>query len=137
MSDETKTLYVDCEAGRRLGCRTFCCRLLVALKPHEREERTDGLPAKGYVDKDSQGLCVHMDGETWKCKIWSMRPETCREYACNNDFKLQVAVREEFSNIVELARKAAVAYIPRETFIKVPMISEDEAIAASTEYGDG
>jgi hypothetical protein len=131
MTDVTKTLYVDCDAGRRLGCRTFCCRLLVALKPHEREARTDGLPAKGYVDKDLRGLCIHMDSETWKCKIWERRPETCREYACNNDFKLQVAVREGFSNIVDLARKSSVAYIPKETYIKVPMMSEDEAVAAS------
>jgi Fe-S-cluster containining protein len=132
MTDETKAVIVDCEAGRRLGCRTFCCRLLVQLKPHEREPSPDGLPAKGYVDKDPQGLCVHMDSENWRCKIWEDRPETCREYACNEDFKLQVVVREGVSNIVDLARKASVAYIPRETYIKVPLISEDGAGAGAT-----
>lgn len=126
MADELKTVYVDCDAGRDLGCRTYCCRLLVKLKPHEMAERVDGLPAKGYVDKNAQGLCVHMDSETWRCKTWESRPETCREYSCNNDFMLQVAVREGFSNIADLARKATASYIPKETYIKVPIISEDE-----------
>lgn len=135
MTDETKTVFVDCDAGRKLGCHTFCCRLLVKLKPHEMQESKDGLPAKGYVDKDSQGLCVHMDSETWRCKIWEKRPETCREYSCNHDFMLQVAVREGFTNVADLARKAAVAYIPKETFIKVPLISEDE-VPADTTSGD-
>ncbi len=126
MADESNTVYVDCEAGRELGCRTYCCRLLVKLKPHEMSECVDGLPAKGYVGKNAQGLCVHMDSETWRCKIWESRPETCREYSCNNDFMLQVAVREGFTNIADLARKATVSYIPKETYIKVPIISEDE-----------
>lgn len=133
MTDESKTVYVDCDAGRRLGCRTYCCRLLVKLKPHEMVERIDGLPAKGYVDKDSQGLCVHMDSKTWLCKIWENRPETCREYSCNNDFLLQVAIREGFSNIADLARKTSVAYIPKETFIKVPLISGYEPSTDKTE----
>ncbi|NIQ08463.1 MAG: YkgJ family cysteine cluster protein [Gammaproteobacteria bacterium] len=125
MTDETNTVYVDCDAGRRLGCKTFCCRLLVKLKPHEMEKRDDGLPAKGYVGKDTNGLCVHMDSETWLCKIWEDRPETCREYSCNTDFLLQVAIREGFTNIVDLARKASVSYIPKETYIKVPLIQEE------------
>lgn len=46
MEHETKTILVDCEAGREMGCNTFCCRLLVPLKFHEREQRTDGQPAE-------------------------------------------------------------------------------------------
>lgn len=126
MTTESKTIFVDCDAGRSMGCNTFCCRLLVQLKPHERVARDDGLPAKGYVDKDSNGLCVNMDTETWLCKIWHDRPETCREYSCNEDFKLQVVVREGFSGIVDLAKKATTAYIPAETYIRIPHISEDE-----------
>ncbi len=133
MADESKTVYVDCDAGRELGCRTYCCRLLVKLKPHEMAESVNGLPAKGYVAKDAQGLCVHMDSETWRCKIWESRPETCREYSCNNDFMLQVAVREEFINIADLARKATVSYIPKETYIKVPVISEDKISTVPTD----
>ncbi len=133
MSGDTKTVYVDCNAGRRLGCRTYCCRLLVKLKPHEMAESVDGMPAKGYVDKNSQGLCVHMDTETWLCKIWESRPETCREYTCNDDFMLQVAIREGFENIADLARKTTTAYIPKETYVKVPMISEGEVLSEPKE----
>ncbi len=131
MADESKTVYVDCEAGRHLGCRTFCCRLLVKLKPHEMKGSVDGLPAKGYMGKNAEGLCIHMDKETWRCKIWEKRPETCREYSCNNDFMLQVAVREGFINIADLARKASVSYIPIETYIKVPLISDGENVSDS------
>lgn len=119
---ETTTVFVDCDAGRRLGCGTFCCRLLVRLKPHEMRPGEDGLPAKGFVDKTPDGLCVHMDAESGRCGIWEERPETCREYTCNDDFMLQVAVREEFANIADLALKAASAYIPKETYIQVPVI---------------
>ena len=132
MTDNNKTVFVDCDAGRRLGCGTYCCRLLVRLKPHEMEERTDGLPAKGYVDKGPDGLCVHSDRETGMCNIWQDRPETCREYTCNTDFMLQVAIREGFTNIVDLARKAATAYIPKETYVQVPTTSGTEA-AESTD----
>ncbi len=125
MSDEVKTVYVDCDAGRQLGCRTFCCRLLVKLKPHEMAKSVDGLPAKGFVSKGQNGLCVHMDSKTWLCKIWENRPETCREYSCNNDFMLQVAVREGFTDIADLARKASVSYIPKETFVQVPLIAKE------------
>ncbi len=123
MTDKVKTIFVDCEAGRRMGCQTFCCRLLVRLKPEERVESHDGLPAKGFVDKDSQGLCVHMDQETWQCKNWQSRPLTCREYNCNDDFLLQVVLRDGFTNIADLARKATSAYIPKETYLSVPVIS--------------
>ena len=63
--------------------------------------------------------------------IWGQRPETCREYSCNEDFKLQVVVREGFSGIVDLARKATSAYIPKETYVQVPLLSENEASTAS------
>lgn len=121
-----RNVFVDCDAGRKLGCQTFCCRLLVRLKPHEMGESRDGLPAKGYVDKDPDGMCAHMDRNTWKCKIWEDRPQTCREYSCNDDFLLQVAVREEFANVVDLVDKASTAYIPIETYVKVPTASADD-----------
>lgn len=119
---ETTTVFVDCEAGRRLGCQTFCCRLLVPLKEHERIPHPDGLADKGYVDKDAHGLCVNMDPATWRCTKWEERPEACREYSCNEDFKLQIVLREGFNGIAELARKVGTAYIPRETYIHVPLL---------------
>lgn len=58
------------------------------------------------------------------CSIWESRSRTCRGYDCNSDFLLQVAVRNPFKNIAELARIAARAYIPKETYISIPPASE-------------
>lgn len=121
-----KTRLIDCDAGRSMGCQSFCCRMLVRLKPHEREETRDGTPPKSFIDKDEEGYCIHFDRNTSLCGIWDRRPEICREYECNSDFLLQVALREEFRNIVELARKAATTYIPAETYTFIPEINTDE-----------
>lgn len=125
MTEEAKTVFVDCDAGRRMGCATFCCRLLVRLKPHEMVPSEDGCAAKGFVDKDEKGLCVHLNREHWGCNIWQERPQICREYDCNSDFLLQIVLREGFTNIADVARKAATAYIPKENQIQIPVIEED------------
>lgn len=125
MSEENKTVLVDCDAGRRMGCDTFCCRLLVRLKPHEMEPSDGHTAAKGFVDKDETGLCVHLNRDTWGCDIWETRPETCRAYDCNSDFLLQVVLREGFTNIADVALKAARAYIPKETYIRIPCIDAE------------
>ncbi|MEJ2105766.1 MAG: YkgJ family cysteine cluster protein [Acidiferrobacteraceae bacterium] len=112
---------VDCDAGRRLGCQTFCCRLLVRLDPDEQVPTGEpGTPPKGFVDKDEQGYCVHFDRERSLCRIWQQRPRICREYSCNGDPLLQVVLREGFVNIAQLAIAESKAYIPRETHIHVP-----------------
>ena len=104
-----------------MGCQTFCCRLLVRLKSEEMAKDKNGLPAKRFIDKDPQRLCIHMDQTTLRCVNWENRPITCREYNCNDDFMLQVVLREGFTNIADLARKTAIAYIPKETYVKVPV----------------
>jgi hypothetical protein len=111
---------VDCEAGRRLGCQTYCCRLLVRLDPDEREPTARGQVPKGFVDKDIDGYCVNFDRATQLCRIWAQRPRVCREYDCNSDSLLQVAMRHEFGNIVQLVKAASCAYIPQETYVHVP-----------------
>lgn len=117
--ESCSTPDVDCEAGRRLGCQTFCCRLLVRLDESERAAARQG-ERKGFVDKDPDGYCVHFDRGSHLCRIWPQRPKVCREYTCNDDPLLQVALRQKFRNIVELVRAAARAFIPRETYIRVP-----------------
>jgi hypothetical protein len=124
---------VDCEAGRRLGCRTFCCRLLVRLQPEERQEPNEGQPAKGFVDKDADGFCIHLDRGSFRCRIWSERPRTCRAYDCNEDFLLQVAIREDFRNVADLVRAASRAYIPRECFVRVRSAGDPPAAEGSRE----
>lgn len=120
-----RAVGVDCEAGRALGCGTFCCRLLVRLKPHEIVPPEDGQPAKSFVDKDEAGYCVHFDLDASLCRIWERRPEACREYDCNGDFLLQVALKEGFTDIADLAKKARTAFIPKECYVRVPL-SEDQ-----------
>jgi uncharacterized protein len=115
---------VDCDAGRRLGCQTFCCRLLVRLDPDEREPGSSLQPPKGFVDKDAEGYCVHFDRATRLCRIWARRPRVCRAYDCNADFLLQVALRREFRNIVQLVTAAAEEYVPRESYVHVPRHGE-------------
>ncbi len=111
---------VDCEAGRAMGCQTYCCRLLVRLDPDERTACTaDGKP-KSFVAKAADGYCTHLDRANHRCNIWAERPRTCRGYNCNGDFLLQVAVRNEFHSVVELTKLAATAYIPRETYVRIP-----------------
>lgn len=106
---------VDCARGREMGCQTFCCRLLVRLDEDERA------PSGGsFVEKHADGYCVHLDRGNHQCTIWERRSRTCRGYDCNSDFLLQVAVRNSFRNIGELVRMAATAYIPKETYIRVP-----------------
>lgn len=112
---------VDCDQGRLLGCKTYCCRLLVRLQPDEMEPSVNGLPPKGFVDKTVDGYCVHFDRDSCLCAIWNMRPRTCREYDCNKDFMLQVALRNKFRTIVDLARAAATTSIPQDQYLKVPL----------------
>ena len=112
--------YVDCEAGRRLGCNTFCCRLLVRYDADERPPAAPGETAKGCVDKAPDGLCVNLDRTTYRCAIWQTRPRVCREYDCNTDYLLQIALRVGVTNIVQLSRDAMATNIPRDQWLTVP-----------------
>lgn len=131
MESQSDTVFVDCEAGRRMGCATFCCRLLVRLKPHEMKKEDGETVAKGFVDKDETGICIHLNRKTWGCNIWETRPQTCREYDCNSDFLLQVVLREGFTNIADIARKSATAYIPKETYLRIPVLEQKPEDSAS------
>jgi hypothetical protein len=115
-----ETADVDCDTGRSMGCNTFCCRLLVRLDPEEREPAAGGTTQKGYVDKDPDGLCIHLDRANYRCRIWEKRPRICRAYDCNTDDLLQVAVRNGFANIVDLVKTSTRVYIPIETYVRVP-----------------
>jgi hypothetical protein len=111
---------IDCDAGRQLGCKTFCCRLLVRYDENERPLAADGTGLKSCVDKAPDGLCAHLDRETYRCGIWERRPRVCREYTCNDDPMLQAAIRVGVKNIVQLARDSLSLHVPREGCTKVP-----------------
>lgn len=112
---------IDCDAGRALGCQTFCCRLLVRLDPEERDPGDGHRPVKSCVDKDPDGYCVHLDREQHRCRIWERRPRICREYHCNDDLMLQAALQLGCNNIVQLAQAATRMTLPKECFVRVPL----------------
>jgi len=97
-----KDVILDCEAGRRLGCATLCCRLIVRYAPDEAPLNAQGV-RKSCVDKDpSTGLCIHFNVELQRCSIWSERPRVCREYDCNQDPLLRVVLRDGFTSLTRL-----------------------------------
>lgn len=127
---------IDCEAGRRLGCNTFCCRLLVRYYEDERPPSGDGSIPKGCVDKAADGLCIHLDRATQRCGVWEARPRVCREYDCNGDYLLQVAVRVGVKNIVQLSRDTLTTHIPREDWVRVPGCThKDEPVKNEENHG--
>lgn len=113
---------VDCVAGRKLGCQTYCCRLLVRLEPDERDKGDGSNTPKGYVDKAEDGYCINFDRQTHLCNNWHARPRACSAYSCNGELLLQVAIRHEFKNVVELVKLAATVDIPLESYINIPFV---------------
>lgn len=98
-------MIVDCDQGRLLGCQTFCCRLVVRLRPGEREPGGNQAPLKSCVDKDpGTGRCIYLDPESSLCRVWERRPLECREYSCCHDPRLQVVLREGFVSLTQLAK---------------------------------
>jgi hypothetical protein len=126
MKGNSETCIVNCDEGRRLGCGTFCCRMLVRLQPDEMDPSDGTSPPKGFVDKDPEGYCIHFNRTNSLCLIWEKRPKVCRQYECNSDFMLQVALRHDFNNIVDLARASVNALIPKETYRYVPILSKHD-----------
>ncbi len=101
---EPEEVLINCEEGHRLGCATFCCRLLVRLGPDEREVGPDGVERRFIEKRPEDGLCVYCDPKTQRCTRWETRPSVCREYDCNTDPLLQVVLRDGFTSLVDLVR---------------------------------
>lgn len=116
----TAKAVVDCDEGRRRGCRTFCCALIVRLTPEDRERLAPRGRFTSCLDKAPDGYCVFLDRETQLCSVWENRPELCRAYSCNTDPLLQVAVRENWTDVVDLARRAQEQRYVRVEQIRVP-----------------
>jgi len=111
---------VNCEAGRKIGCGTFCCQLLVRLTEEEAQRLYPDRPSARFLEKAADGFCLYLDRATSRCKIWEKRPSICRGYDCNGDTLLQVAVTKGVRSIVELAAMAQRLYLPRHLWVTVP-----------------
>lgn len=119
-----RTVLIDCDAGRALGCESFCCRLIVRLAPGERDP---GQPNanKSCVDKDpTTGLCVHHDAGTGRCGIWGQRPAVCRAYECNSDPLLRRVLKEGFRSLTRLVTASEIP--PAMDIPRVPEVSIDD-----------
>lgn len=117
---------VDCEKGRAAGCQTFCCRLLIRLEADERLPTVNGQPAQSFIEKAHDGFCIHLDRENYFCAIWHNRPKVCREYTCNRDYLLQIALRQPVTSMVQLVKQAQTVFIAKETYIRIPCCSDDQ-----------
>jgi hypothetical protein len=93
---------LDCKEGQRLGCSSFCCSLIVRLRPGERDPtRTDA--SKRCIDKDPcSGICIHLDCADRRCRIYPQRPSICHEYDCRTDPLLKVVLSDGFEGLVKL-----------------------------------
>lgn len=121
MSKDSDEILVHCEEGRRLGCNTFCCRLLVRLEADEREVGPDGIE-RHFIPKRDDGLCIYCDPADHRCTRWETRPRVCREYDCNADPLLQVVLREGFTSLVELVTAGR----PRGAPIQISLLHDDD-----------
>ena len=117
MSKNIKLALLDCDAGRKLGCKSFCCRLLVRLEEHERNEvDPETQRTKGYVDKKENGTCLHQNEQSGLCLNWENRPKVCREYDCNFDKMLQIVLKSSGKRISDWMKES----------VKVSVIKEEE-----------
>ena len=126
MSEENHDSCLDCDSGRTMGCRTYCCQLLVRLTDEDMQRLSPGNTSGRFIEKDSDGYCVNLDRENGRCRIWEKRPEVCRRFNCNQDFMLQVAVTEGFTSIAHLALRAQKAYLPQHLWIQIPRLATQE-----------
>ncbi len=95
---------LDCEEGRRLGCGSYCCSLIVRLENGELDPGGhDSVTGKHCVDKDPcTGRCVYFDDAHSQCTVYSRRPGICREYDCRTDPLLKVVLKEGFHSLPRL-----------------------------------
>jgi uncharacterized protein len=93
---------LDCSEGQRLGCCSFCCSLIVRLRPGEYDP-TRPEAQKRCIDKDpDSGVCIHLSCNDGRCRIYRQRPSICREYDCRSDPLLRVVLVDGFEGLVKL-----------------------------------
>ncbi len=82
---------VDCQ-NKLPVCKAICCKFPFALSRQDVEEgiiRWEfGRPY--LIAHDTDGYCVHLDRETYRCKVREHRPVPCRGFDCKNNEKWKV-----------------------------------------------
>lgn len=96
---------LDCNEGRRLGCATFCCSLIVRLRAGEQDPGNRPRQGKSCVDKDPDtGHCIYLDPSSGYCSVYDRRPAICREYDCRTDPLLQTVLENGFHSLTQLVK---------------------------------
>ncbi len=93
-------------------CKATCCKFPFALSKQDVEE---GITRWDFrrpylIAHDVDGYCVHLDRETFQCKVREHRPVPCRGFDCNNnnnwqvwlDFEKNIINEEIFKKIDEV-----------------------------------
>lgn len=87
--EQAPPVAVNCQERLPI-CRAACCRLDFALSVPEVESgkvKWD-LGRPYFIRHDSQGSCVHADGQSGRCRIYADRPGVCRQYSCATDSRI-------------------------------------------------
>lgn len=82
---------VDCHSCLNT-CKAVCCKFPFALSRQDVEE---GLIRWEFrrpylIAHDSDGYCVHLDRETYRCSVHAHRPVPCRGFDCKNSNRWNV-----------------------------------------------
>jgi Fe-S-cluster containining protein len=100
---KARPTLLDCDAGRAMGCESFCCALLVRLGDGECDPTSPTDEKKSCIDKDPEtGRCIHQDVDNGRCGIWEQRPRSCRQYDCNRDEHLQKVLQNGFKSLMKV-----------------------------------
>ncbi len=85
LKDEAK---IDCE--KRLPiCRAACCALTYALSIQDINEGIRWSLGKPFMNaRKSDGYCMHLQRDTFRCSLYEHRPSVCRQYSCRNDRRI-------------------------------------------------
>lgn len=82
---------VDCQ-DRLDICKAVCCKFPFALSRQDVEEGIVqwefGRPY--LIAHDTDGYCVHLDRETYKCTVYDHRTVPCRGFDCQENEKWKV-----------------------------------------------
>ncbi len=84
---------VDCQERLNI-CKAVCCKFPFALSRQDVEEGIVNWEFKRpyLIAHDMDGYCVHLDRETFRCRVREHRPVPCRGFDCQNNEKWNVWV---------------------------------------------
>jgi Fe-S-cluster containining protein len=82
---------VDCES-RLSACKAVCCKIPFALSRQDVEE---GIVRWNFgrpymIAHGTEGYCVHLNRDTFKCSVHENRPVPCRGFDCRDNEKWRV-----------------------------------------------